>query len=70
MPMHGIIENETGLSFQAVVKLSPVERHYEAQGEAPYIKYGCPVCDEIGLKHQVHSCNAQCPNCGVNLLWK
>lgn len=29
------------------VKVRPVEHHYEEDGEEPYIKYGCPICEEI-----------------------
>lgn len=29
------------------VKLRPVEHHYEKEGEEPYIKYGCQICDSI-----------------------
>lgn len=68
--MNGIIENETELSYKAVVRLYPVEHHYERPGETPYVKYGCQVCEAVGLKHQVHPVDTRCPNCGVNLLWE
>lgn len=29
------------------VKVKPVEHHYEEPGEEPYIKYGCPICEQI-----------------------
>ncbi len=68
--MNWIIENEDGLSFEKIVKLYPVEHHYEQSGEKPYIKYGCPLCEMCGFKHQVHPSDTCCPNCGVNLLWE
>lgn len=65
----GVIENIDGPIYKVVVKLRPVAHHYEKPGDPPYVKYSCPVCEMIGLKHQVFSCDAKCPNCGVNLLW-
>lgn len=29
------------------VKLRPVEHHYEKDGEEPYIKYGCQICEQL-----------------------
>ncbi len=29
------------------VKLRPNEHHYEKEGEAPYIKYSCQICEQL-----------------------
>lgn len=29
------------------VKLRPIEHHYENDGEEPYIKYSCQICEQI-----------------------
>lgn len=29
------------------VKLRPIEHHYESEGEEPYIKYGCQICETL-----------------------
>ena len=29
------------------VKLRPNEHHYENEGEEPYIKYSCQLCDQL-----------------------
>lgn len=29
------------------VKLRPNEHHYEKEGEEPYIKYSCQICEQI-----------------------
>lgn len=50
--------------------LLPVEHHYEDAGEEPYIKYGCPVCEALGNKHQVARGEPNCPLCNVNLIWE
>lgn len=39
-------------SFQRITFIKPTEHHYEEKGEKPYIKYGCPVCEALGNKHQ------------------
>jgi hypothetical protein len=50
--------------------VKPTETHYEDVGEPPYIKYGCPVCELLGNKHQVAIGDRKCPLCNVNLLWE
>jgi len=67
--IHGIIENEDGPICTNVVKVVPVARHYEDEGEPEYIKYTCPVCDSIGCKHQVLPYEDNCSICKVNLDW-
>lgn len=56
--------------YQRKTFVKPVEHHYEAPGEKPYIKYSCPVCDALGNKHQVAPCQSNCPLCNVNLWWE
>ena len=29
------------------VKLRPIEHHYENEGEEPYIKYSCQLCEQL-----------------------
>lgn len=30
------------------VKVKPIEHRYEKDGEPEYIKYGCPLCEDLG----------------------
>ena len=32
---------------QQKVKIRPVEHHYEEDGEEPYIKYSCQICEQL-----------------------
>ncbi len=68
--MNWIVENKDGFSYEKIVKLRPVEEHYEQPGEKPYIKYSCPLCNMCGVMHRVHPGDTRCPICGVNLLWE
>lgn len=65
-----------------VVRIRPVEHHYEKTGEEPYIKYGCPICEAIArdyepeddaegtfIKFSFGKGTANCPVCGVNFAW-
>ena len=29
------------------VKLRPIEHHYEEEGEEPYVKYSCQLCEQL-----------------------
>lgn len=58
------------LIYKAKVCFYPIERHYESEGEAPYIKYLCPICNIANIKMQVQPFNKNCPICGVSLKWK
>lgn len=64
------------------VRLRPVAHHYEKQGEKPYIKYGCPICEAIARdfepkdedegtfsRFSIPEGTTKCPVCGVNLAW-
>lgn len=57
-------------AYQRTAFVKPTETHYGDVGELPYIKYGCPVCELLGNKHQVTIGDRNCPLCNVNLLWE
>lgn len=63
--MVGIILNKEEPCYKHIVQIYPKIRKYEGG----VVKYTCPVCDEIGDKHQVHPSDLRCPNCGVNFVW-
>lgn len=56
--------------YQRITYVRPVEHHYEKQGETPYIKYCCPVCEALGNPYQVIPNQANCSLCNVNLNWE
>jgi len=33
--------------YKQKVKLKPNEHHYENEGEEPYIKYSCQICEQL-----------------------
>lgn len=33
--------------YKQRVKLRPIEHHYENDGEPPYIKYSCQICEQL-----------------------
>ena len=65
------------------VKLRPNEHHYENDGEEPYIKYTCRLCDQLvenlnGMldiddvkfsRFSIPEGIEQCPCCGINIDW-
>lgn len=66
------------------VKLRPNEHHYENEGEEPYIKYGCQICEQIADKvkdfvvfdeerkfarFSLPKGIERCPCCGINIDW-
>lgn len=68
--------------FQQRVAVKPIARHYEKPGEAPYIKWGCPICDGLVSKYAHYEevftkfspfsfaeGTSNCPVCGINLEW-
>lgn len=63
------IYNEGELICRVILRIAPVEHHYEDAGENPYIKYGCPICEAAGIHHSFYQGCPCCPVCGVNLLW-
>ncbi|MEK4983642.1 AbrB/MazE/SpoVT family DNA-binding domain-containing protein [Bacillus sp. FSL K6-6540] len=67
-PFEGkVMDSEYAYQRSAFVR--PIEHHYD-NGEASYIKYGCPVCEILGNVHQVLVGTSNCPLCNVNLLWE
>ena len=45
----------------------PLEKHYEDEGEQPYIKYKCPSCDN---KYQItKDYDEYCNKCGQKINW-
>ena len=78
--VEAVIKSNTYLSFKAslvdgntvnkrVLRIRPIERHYEDDGEEPIIGYGCPICESLGTKHSFHKGMYNCPLCGINLEW-
>lgn len=61
---------EAEVSYKRITYVKPTENHYGKVAEKPYIKYGCPVCDLLGNKHQVPIGASNCPLCNVNLVWE
>ena len=52
------------------VKVNPIGRHYEEEGEPEYVKWHCPVCYIIGnQKMSIPHGSDHCPACGVRLNW-
>ena len=52
-------------------KIVPLARHYEENGETPYIKYSCPICEAAGNHHlSFPKGTPDCPFCGVHLEWE
>lgn len=61
---------EAQYAYQRIARVKAVAHHYEDEGEKPYIKYGCPVCELLGNKHQVTAGASNCTQCNVNLMWE
>lgn len=57
-------------AYQRAAYVRPIEHHYASEGEAAYVKYGCPVCEMLGNIHQVAAGESNCPSCNVNLYWE
>lgn len=65
------------------VSVRPIAHHYEEIGQPEYIKWSCPICEEIAKKypnfildedHQFNNFSfteetERCPVCGINLNW-
>lgn len=65
------------------VKLKPNEHHYENEGEEPYIKYSCQICEKLSksikdfdfdedgefIRFSFPKGTKQCPCCGINIDW-
>lgn len=68
--MNGKIFNKERPVCKHVVRVKPIEHHYEEQGESSYVKYGCPVCESVGDRFSFPHGTKNCPACNVNLLWE
>lgn len=67
--IYGTIRRTT--ANKARTKIVPIARHYEENGETPYIKYSCPVCEAAGNHHlSFPKGTPDCPFCGVHLEWE
>lgn len=67
--IYGTIRRTT--ANKARTKIVPIARHYEENGEIPYIKYSCPVCEAAGNHHlSFPKGTPDCPFCGVHLEWE
>lgn len=54
-------------ALEKQIPKKPREKHYEEEGERPYIKYKCPSCES---KYQIHNfIDSYCNNCGQKLDW-
>ena len=65
------------------VSVRPIAHHYEEIGQPEYIKWSCPICEEIAKKYpnfildedcQFNNFSfteetERCPVCGINLNW-
>lgn len=65
------------------VKIKPIEHHYENDGEEPYVKYSCRLCEQLAEKMELFGLNdygnfskfsfsegtPNCPCCGINIDW-
>lgn len=67
--INGIV-TDAQYAYQRMTQICPVEHHYEDEGETPYIKYGCPICESLGNVHQLTPTESNCPICGVKLCWE
>lgn len=67
--LEGVV-TEAKHAYQRLTYARPTVHHYGNSGEKPYIKYGCPVCELLGNKHQVSIGVSNCSLCNVNLVWE
>lgn len=72
------------VAYKQKVKLKPIEHHYEDEGQEPYIKYSCPLCEQIAenmnkvifeedrkfTRFSIIRGTEQCPCCGIYFDWK
>lgn len=54
---------------QQKIFVKPIKHYYNAQNEPEYIKYGCPICESLGIKHQINKGDKNCFICNINLNW-
>lgn len=67
--MHGVIQDAKHV-YQRKVAVTPIVHSYHEEGEVPYQKFNCPVCEAVGNTHIGLTYGVgQCPLCGVHLNW-
>ncbi len=69
--MGGIDASE---AIEKQIPKKPIEKHYEDEGESPYVKYACPNDCGIQLwpktsKNLAHE-HVYCPKCGQKIDWE
>lgn len=47
-----------------IYKIKPIKHCYE-EDECVYVKYSCPICEKMGIKHGRN----KCIKCGINIDW-
>lgn len=56
--------------YKTRIKAIPIAHHYEEKEKnIYYIKYSCPICESLEIKHQIHPWEDNCKICGINLDW-
>lgn len=70
--------------YQQKAGVKPVKHYYNEDDEPPYVKYGCPICEELAkqfnavkegdeegrfARFSIHEGQKNCPCCGVNFVW-
>lgn len=64
-PLEGSV-SEGKYVYQRITKVKPVSHCYGDD----YVKYGCPICEALGNRHQIAYASDQCSQCNVNLTWE
>lgn len=55
-------------ALEKQIPKKPIERHYEEEGEKPYIKYKCPSCDSPN--QLIEGYDNYCSKCGQKIDWE
>ena len=64
--------------YKQRVYVKPTEHYYSDDGITEYVKYGCPICENIHREAPIDVFNRfsfakgaiNCPVCGINLMWE
>lgn len=70
MKINGRVTNDGKPLYMRMALISPVAHYYNEPDEPDYIKYSCPICDMLKVKHSISIGDPSCFLCGVNLDWK
>ncbi len=62
----GVLQKLVDYHKEKETPVKPIKKHYETEGEEPYIKCICPKCN----RYPMISAYKYCPNCGQKLDWK